>query len=269
MQKIASPADRLAGSYAHAHDSFHTTGSRADERPQPERSRIRIGLSTHALAHGGGIERYVRDLIGGLAARGAKPVVFARRLDMSLPESQFVEPYLISGSFLPGKIRDYWFSWRLRKARQETGVDVLIACNRVDTAEIGICGGTHIGSLRAAGRRPTPSDHLQIALERRYYGQAKIIIAHSKLMSDELQELYGVEKSKICVLYPPVDSARFTPVDSARRRILRVLRFDCPVLLATVARKECLRPFAVDFTSISTQAVCSAPTAVDGVAAAG
>jgi glycosyltransferase involved in cell wall biosynthesis len=201
--------------------SINDLDSRSNERPPCGCGGMKIGLSAHALGHGGGIERYVRDLVCGLAARGIEPAVFTRRLDTSLPESRLVEPHPISTSFLPAKLRDHWFSWRLRDARRLAEVDVLIGCNRVDSADIGICGGTHLGFLRAAGRRTKTSDRWQIALERRYYARAEVIVAHSKLMRGELRELYGVEESKICVLYPPIDSARFTPVDGARRRQLR------------------------------------------------
>jgi glycosyltransferase involved in cell wall biosynthesis len=182
---------------------------------------MKIGLSANALGHGGGMERYARDLVSGLAARGIAPDVFTRRLDASLPESRLAALHVISTSLLPAKLRDHWFAWRLREARRRAGIDVMIACNRVDSADISVCGGTHLGFLRTAGRSPKLADRWQIALERRYYANAKVIVAHSKLMGDELQELYGVPESKICVLYPPVDSARFAPADGARRRALR------------------------------------------------
>jgi glycosyltransferase involved in cell wall biosynthesis len=201
--------------------SINSLGSRPDERPLGGHAGMKIGVAANALGHGGGIERYVRDVVSGLAARGIEPAVFIRRLDNSLPESRLVEPHPIAASFLPSKLRDHWFSWRLREARRTAGVDVLIGCNRVDSADIGICGGTHLGFLRAAGRKPNPSDRWQVALERRYYARASVIVAHSKLMRDEMQELYGVAKSKIRVLYPPTDGARFAPTDDANRLRLR------------------------------------------------
>ncbi|MFM0155753.1 glycosyltransferase family 4 protein [Paraburkholderia sediminicola] len=182
---------------------------------------MKIGLSSNALKHSGGLERYAMDLVRGFAAMGIEPAFFARRFDMSMPESRMVEPHRINVSLLPGKLRDSWFSWRLRQARREAQVDVLIGCNRVDSSEIAICGGTHLGFLRATGRAQRRSDRWQIALERRQYERASIIVAHSKLMHDELRELYGVDEAKIRVLYPPVDGARFTPVDSAQRAKLR------------------------------------------------
>jgi glycosyltransferase involved in cell wall biosynthesis len=182
---------------------------------------MKIGLSSNALKHSGGLERYAMDLVRGFVAAGIELAFFARRFDMSVPESRMVEAHRINVSFLPGKLRDRWFSWQLRRARRAAKVDVLIGCNRVDSSEIAICGGTHLGFLRATGRPEKRSDTWQIALERRQYEQSSMIVAHSQLMHDELRELYCVEEAKIRVLYPPVDAARFTPVDAARRAELR------------------------------------------------
>jgi glycosyltransferase involved in cell wall biosynthesis len=181
----------------------------------------KLGLSSNALQHSGGLERYAMDLVRGLAALGVEPAFFARRFDASLPECKLVEPHRINVSFLPGKLRDRWFSWRLRAARRAAHVDVLIGCNRVDSSEMAICGGTHLGFLRATGRAHKRSDRWQIALERRQYECSKVVVAHSQLMHDELRELYGVDEAKIRVLYPPVDGTRFAPTDAATRSTLR------------------------------------------------
>jgi glycosyltransferase involved in cell wall biosynthesis len=186
---------------------------------------MRVGISANALKHSGGLERYAMDLVRGLAAAGfdgrRKPAFFARKIDTSLPESRLIEPHRIKVSFLPGKLRDAYFSWALKRARKKARVDVLIGCNRVEGSEIAICGGTHIGYLRATGRREKRSDTRQIALERRQYAQARVIVAHSDMMRDELRTLYGIDDAKIRVLYPPVDVARFSPVDAAARARLR------------------------------------------------
>jgi glycosyltransferase involved in cell wall biosynthesis len=189
---------------------------------------MRIGISANALRHSGGLERYAMDLVRGLARAGFdgtdgrnKPVFFARKIDQSLPECKLIDAQRIKVSFLPGKLRDVYFSWALKRARKKAKVDVLIGCNRVEGSEIAICGGTHIGFLRATGRREKRSDTRQIALERRQYAQAKAIVAHSDMMRDELRTLYGIDAAKIRVLCPPVDGARFSPVDAATRATLR------------------------------------------------
>jgi len=181
----------------------------------------KIGLSCNAFRHSGGLERYTMDLARGLAAKGLRPAVFARRFDKSLAETALIEPHRISVSLLPGKLRDYYFSWRLKAARRAAGVDVLIGCNRVDSSEIAICGGTHRGYLQASKRPMRTSDKRQIELEARQYDRARYVVAHSRLMCDELMKLYGLPASKIELLYPPIDSQRFTPVDQAVRLKLR------------------------------------------------
>jgi glycosyltransferase involved in cell wall biosynthesis len=182
---------------------------------------MKLGLSCNVMKHSGGLERYARDLARGMAERGLRPACFARSLDCSLPEHAMVEPHRINVSFLPGKLREAWFSWRLRSLRREAAVDVMVGCNRVDSADIAICGGTHRGFLRATGRTPKLTDRWQIALEERQYANAAIIVAHSPMMRDELVELYGIDEAKVRILRPPVDAARFTPVDAAARASLR------------------------------------------------
>jgi glycosyltransferase involved in cell wall biosynthesis len=182
---------------------------------------MKIGLSCNALKYGGGLERYTIDVARGMAALGVRPTVFARSIDTTIPESKCVDAHRINVSFLPGKLRDAWFSWRLRAARDAANVDVLIGCNRVDSSEIAICGGTHRGFLRAIGRAPTFFDRRQIALESRQYAAARVVVAHSPMMRDELRTLYGVDDAKIRMLYPPVDAQRFFPVDRDARAALR------------------------------------------------
>ncbi|QGZ65949.1 glycosyltransferase [Paraburkholderia acidisoli] len=182
---------------------------------------MKLGVSCNVLRHSGGMERYARDIARGIAARGLRPAYFARSLDESLPEHAMVEPHRINVSFLPGKLRDAWFSWRLRSAKRTAGVDVMVGCNRVDSSDIAVCGGTHLGFLRATGRAPTLADRWQIALEKRQYANARIILAHSPMMHDELTELYGIDEAKVRILRPPVDTARFSPVNAAERRAIR------------------------------------------------
>ncbi|SIT40563.1 Glycosyltransferase [Paraburkholderia piptadeniae] len=182
---------------------------------------LKIGISANALKYSGGLERYAMDLVRGFAGIGIEPAFFARRFDMTVPESGLVERHRIPVSLLPGKWRDAWFSARLRRARRAARVDVLIGCNRVDSSDIAICGGTHIGFLRATRRATKRSDRRQIELEKRQYERSAVIVAHSDLMRDELIELYGVDEAKIEVIYPPVDATRFTPVDATTRAALR------------------------------------------------
>jgi glycosyltransferase involved in cell wall biosynthesis len=188
-------------------------------------ARLRLGISANALKQSGGLERYALDLIRGLNAAGftgeRTPAFFARKIDTSQPESAMVAAHRINVSMLPSKLRDTYFNWALKRARKKAQVDVLIGCNRVESSEIAICGGTHIGFLAATGRHERSSDTRQIKIERLQYRQASVIVAHSAMMRDELRTLYAVPDSKIRVLYPPVDRTRFSPVSAEKRAQLR------------------------------------------------
>jgi glycosyltransferase involved in cell wall biosynthesis len=182
---------------------------------------MRLGLSCQALRHAGGFERYARDVIDNLAGRGLRPIVFARKFDSTLPEYAGIDAQTIHVRWLPGSVRDFAFAWRFRTRRARSAADVVIACNRVDAAEIVVCGGTHPGALHHGRNRPRWNDSWQIALERRAYRNAHIVVAHSRMMAREVEQYFGITPDRIRVIHPPVRADRFTPVDDAQRAALR------------------------------------------------
>jgi len=181
---------------------------------------MKVGVSCNRLGAGGGLERYALDIARELASRAGTEVgIYARKFDAGVAEGLGVAAHRINVAWLPGKLRDRYFSWKLQGLRD--GGEVLIGCNRVRGSDIAICGGTHRGYLAASGKTPRQSDGWQIALESAQYADAYRIVAHSALMRDELEHLYGVPLERIALLYPPVDTRRFSPVDAATRQALR------------------------------------------------
>jgi glycosyltransferase involved in cell wall biosynthesis len=202
-----------------------------------------IVLSNHGLRHSGGIERYLLTLVDALHARDLRPIVVAHKFDTNLPEYAWVDPVHIRTWGLGGAWRDRWFDARLRRLKARHGWYPVVALSQTSVADIAICGGTHPGYLAAIGRTPTWKDRLAIALERRHLEHAAVVIAHSALMARQVQAFYGINPSKVEVLYPPVDTQRFRPVVAEQRQQLRVqlgLPHDrCVFLLASTghARK--------------------------------
>lgn len=175
---------------------------------------MRIGISCNVLGRGGGMERHAKDLISGLNRLGQRPIVFAR--EFREIEGDF-EAVRVGVGWAPSKLRDHLFSARLSKLRRQHAIDVLIGCNRTSSADIALCGGTHLGYLRAMRKSPGLWDRLQIGLERSFYDRASVVVAHSHAMEAELRELYGIAANKIVVHHPPVDLSRFHPVDDVTR----------------------------------------------------
>lgn len=182
---------------------------------------MKLGISSHALRLSGGIERYAMDLVDGFTALGIQPVFFAKRFDDTLPACRLVQKEQINVRWLPARYRDAWFAARLPKRQRAAGVDLLIGCNRIASADIAICGGTHIGFMRATHKQETSKDRMQIKLERAHYQHARLIVAHSRAMQTELIDDYGVAPGKIRVIYPPAAAERFSPINDERRVALR------------------------------------------------
>ena len=178
-------------------------------------------FSNHGLRHSGGIERYLLTLVDALHDRGVRPTVVAHRFDRRLPEFGWVDAVGINTLGLGGALRDLWFDRQLRRMKRERGWYPLVALSQTAAADIAISGGTHPGFLAAMGRTASWKDRLAISLERRHFTGAALVVAHSRLMAQQVRQFYGVTESKTRVLYPPVDTARFCPVDAVQRRALR------------------------------------------------
>ncbi|MEX8516958.1 MAG: glycosyltransferase family 4 protein [Leptothrix sp. (in: b-proteobacteria)] len=178
-------------------------------------------FSNHGLRPSGGIERYALTLVRGLHERGLHPIFVAKRFDRSLPEYAWVDPIEVPVGLVPGKLRDLWFDWRLRQLKRRHGWFPLIALNQTGAADIAICGSNHPAHLEAMGLPTRRADRWKIDLERRHLENSCIIVAHSQLLAQQVQQHYGIAADKIRLAYPPVDTQRFHPVDAERRAQLR------------------------------------------------
>ena len=191
-------------------------------------------LSNHGLRHSGGIERYLMTLVQGLHRRGIRPTIVAKRFDTALAEYGWVDAVAVSMFGVPGPLRDFWFDRRLQALKRERHWFPLVALNQTAAADIAICGSTHPGHLASLGRTAGWLDRRKIALERRHLHNARVVVAHSRLLAAQVERYHGIAPEKIEVLHPPVDAARFHPVDAARRAELRErlgLRADRAVFL--------------------------------------
>ncbi|MEY4753789.1 MAG: hypothetical protein RJA44_1464, partial [Pseudomonadota bacterium] len=160
-------------------------------------------------------------LVRGLHERAIKPVFVAKRFDRNLPEYGWVEPVAVPVGLVPGKLRDLWFDWRLHRLKARHGWFPLIALNQTGAADIAICGSNHPAHLAAMGQAARRSDRWKTELERAHLERSRVIVAHSQLLAQQVRQHYGISADKIRVLYPPVDTQRFHPVNAARRAELR------------------------------------------------
>lgn len=213
----------------------------------------KLAISNHGLRNSGGIERYAMTLVRGLHQRGVKPVLIAKAFDKRLPEYDWVTPVHTSVNAAPGKLRDLFFDWRIGRVKRRLGLFPLIGCNQTRWSDIGICGGTHPGFLKAMGERATLNDRWKTGLERAHLEASQVIVAHSARMRDEVVRHYGIDPVKIKLLYPPIDGERFSTVDKPTRNALRA-QLELPAdravfLLASTGHKRKGLDLLVDFFS--------------------
>ncbi|MDR5823616.1 glycosyltransferase family 4 protein [Caballeronia sp. LZ043] len=180
-----------------------------------------IVITSSALKHSGGAERYTRDLIRGLHELGIRPTLYAREIDDSLIESSWVISKRLSVRWAPPKLRAMVYDWVFNREMSRARPRCVLSINCTTSSDIAVCVGTHCGWLRASRRSWRWNDRRQIELEKSTYASARAIVAHSNLMAHELKVLYGVPEEKIRVMYPPVDPVRFSPLTNAERARVR------------------------------------------------
>lgn len=183
--------------------------------------KIKLAISCSKFGSGGGMERYAYELAQAFYDESIQPKILTRKVDDKFKNENnyFIKKFNLN--CIPGKLRDRYFSWCIDRYRKKNKITTLIACSRVKHPDIAICGGTHIGFINSAKKSIKPSDKAHIKLEIEQYKNSRVIIAHSKLMQNELINLYQVEPQKIQVIYPPANEIQFKKISDDRRWLLR------------------------------------------------
>ena len=182
---------------------------------------MRIALIHNQYIRRGGIETYLADLIRGFTDQGDEVTVICNKEADDAPLRERVRVIRTDLSYIPKKIRGRFFSRRLQSILKREQFDLTISLTRSYGQDISICGGTHRSYLSYMKKITGPLHKLEINLEQRGYDQSKLVIAHAELLQDELRELYHIDRTKIKVIHPPVDTNRFGLYLQDRRNDLR------------------------------------------------
>lgn len=149
------------------------------------------------------METYALNMVKACLQLGHEPVVFCKKADRSLPFATQCEIHEYSLKFLPNKLYLWLFHRWLTKITKTVPVEFSIGCCLGGFPEAVACGGTRIGYLKAMRKPIMPWDRMLINIEQASYKNAKFVIAHAQTMEHELIKLYGINPSKISVIYPP------------------------------------------------------------------
>ncbi len=170
---------------------------------------MEIAIIHHQYQRKGGMERYLFDLLEGFAEQNDSTTLHVYKQDNSLallPGSQVIKHSL---SWLPRILRKYYFARRLARSHNQTAFDCTISLMRSTSQELVVSGGTHCGFLVHTDKKPSLWDRFEIMAEQNSFIVSKGIIAHSRMIAEEIQRYYGIVPEKIHCLLPPINTAQF------------------------------------------------------------
>ncbi|MFA9500104.1 glycosyltransferase family 4 protein [Mannheimia sp. E30BD] len=181
---------------------------------------MKVSIICDKFKKAGGMENYLLDVVKGFSQRQIRPTIYACSFDRSLTEYTLIQPQSINVSYIPRKFRLPIISYLFEK-KQKIHSDTIFLSTSYISSDVIFCGGQHKGYLKALKKATSLSDRFKIWNEQRSLNQSKLVIAHSKLMKKELQDLYNIEEDKIKVIYPPVDTSKFSIITQEERHRLR------------------------------------------------
>lgn len=179
-----------------------------------------VNLIYHTVGTGGGMERYVVDLITGLSRIGLHVRVVCQRVNWTGEPLLGVEFVVLSPKTPWARLNTWWFEKHaLHLCKAEWPV---ISISRVPGVDIAIVGGTHLGHIQDRGKKYLGLFNSMTAKrERKMYAGATKVVAHSGKVAQEIIKLYSVEPKKVTTLFPPVDVATFSLTARLERAKLR------------------------------------------------
>ena len=198
----------------------------------------------------GGAERFVERALGALASEGAEVTLITRNWD-GAPREGFKQitcdpPY--SRLFGGRAARDRSFAEAAKIEMAKGGFDITQSHERIPGCMIFRAGdGVHaawlahrarvLGPLQRLSQQCAPYHRYVLAAEREMFADPALraVICNSQMVAEEISHFYGVDRSKLPVIYNGVDTTVFHPAlaDECRERTRAEagIRADVPVLL--------------------------------------
>ena len=177
---------------------------------------MNIAVIHNQFSRGGGMEAYMLLLVKGFLAAGDTVTIHTYEVDRQLAAHFPCVIRQIKLPPLPGRWKKYLFLQRCNTGFNREGYDISLSLTRTSCQDITVCGGVHPEVVKRVNRSSLLRwfhDKIEIAFERKMFATVPIIMAHSQAIAREISNNYKVDRSKIKVLYPPIDTDRFFPSD--------------------------------------------------------
>lgn len=183
---------------------------------------MRIALIHYRLLKNGGLETRLFNYLNEFKNRGHEVTLVVSKIDPDVDIHPAITIEQVNLKRVPKPLRMYFFDRALARIIPAGNFDLSFSLGRTSNQDMVLCPGNHLGYLKAMGSSFwSPTDRLNIYLDRKAYRKSKVILAASEMMKEELVELYGVPSEKIKVLLPPIDAQRFNANGKANKEELR------------------------------------------------
>lgn len=152
-------------------------------------------------------------------SKGHEVHLIVSKIDAEVVIPSSVQIHQVNLKRVPKPIRMWFFNKGLKSIMEESSFDLSVSLGRTSHQNLVMCPGTHLGYMKALGFRfQGPIDRMNVYLDKLAYRYSKLVLAASEQIKDELMRYAHVPESKIRVLYPPTDVARFNQSGINRKR---------------------------------------------------
>lgn len=189
---------------------------------------MRIALVHTRLMRRGGLERRLFTYMEEFRKAGHQVTIIVHRRDRNIQLPPDVRLIYWNLNLIPKHFRIIVFDHLLGKLVKKEKFDFVFSLARTSHQDAVLVPGNHLGFLKSKGREPQSiSDKVQVMMDRRAYHSPGKLLACSKMMKEEVMELYHVPAEKIEILYPPIDHTKFhSGLRQNRWQLRRKYQFD-------------------------------------------
>ena len=171
---------------------------------------MKVALIHIRYIYKGGLETRLFNYIDYFLKRGDEVHLFTSKIspDIEVPANLII--HFVNLKVIPKPIRNFIFDKKLKIELNRGDFDFILSLERTSRQYHVIAPSTHKGYLMAKNSMFYDLiDLLQIYLDRKSFGSAKVVYACSQMIKDEIQDYYKIDPNQVKVLYPPINVSKF------------------------------------------------------------
>ena len=203
--------------------------------------RMKVALIHIRYIFKGGLETRLFNYIDYFLNRGDEVHLYTSKISPDITPPANLHIHYLNLKRIPKPIRNFFFDKKLKQTIRLNEFDFILALERTSRQNHVIAPSTHKGYLKAKGNKFTDIvDIIQLYLDRKAFSKAEVIYACSKMVKNEIINLYGIAPNKVQVLHPPIKLSLFEtpPSDASIRKQNGWSKEDKIFLLVSTSHKR-------------------------------